>query len=113
MRQRASGLSEPSNEVRVRVGAAACLMPDTPAPLRAVVAGTAVTLSWTPARGAVGYLLGVGAASDQYDLLVAELPVALATLATTARAGTYFARLAAVNACGMSVPSNEVVVVVP
>ena len=111
--QRANGLSEPSNEVRVRVGAAACLMPDTPAPLRAVVAGTAVTLSWTPARGAVGYLLGVGAASDQYGLLVAELPVALATLATTAPAGTYFARLAAVNACGMSVPSNEVIVVVP
>ncbi len=111
--QRASGLSEPSNEVRVRVGAPVCAVPDSPAPLRGVVAGAAVALTWTPARGATRYLLGVGAAPDQYGLLVAELSVAAATLATTAPSGTYFVRLAAVNACGMSVPSNEIAVVVP
>jgi hypothetical protein len=113
--QRASGLSDASNEVRVRVrvGAPVCLVPDTPAPLRATVSGAAVTLTWTPARGAARYLLGVGAAPDQYGLLVAELPVALATLATTAPSGTYFVRIAAVNVCGMSVPSNEIAVVVP
>jgi hypothetical protein len=111
--QRPSGLSAPSNEVRVRVGAPACLLPDGPAPLRATVAGATVTLTWTPARGAARYLLGVGAAPDQYRLLVAELPVAPSTLAATAPSGMYFMRIAALNACGMSLPSNEIAVVVP
>jgi len=108
----ASGVGPPSNEVAIVV-TAGCAAPPPPTNLTASVAGSTVTLAWSVAVGATSYLLDVGSASGQSDILVTNLGSAATTLtATNVGARTYFVRLRAANACGTSSPSNEAVIVV-
>ena len=108
----AAGVSPPSNESVLTVGAPACLVPDRPASLAATVAGGIVTLRWTPAPGAGGYVLAAGSAAGRSDILVTTLG-ATPALAAPAPAGRYFVRVAAVNGCGVGTSSGEILVVVP
>jgi hypothetical protein len=86
----------------------------TPTGLTAVVTGTRVMLSWSPAPGdPTTYVIEAGSASGLADLA----NFATGSLATTFTAvgvpsGTYFVRVRSANAAGASPPSNEVTVVV-
>jgi hypothetical protein len=65
--------------------------------------------SWSPSPGATSYILEAGSSPGAADLFRAN--VGLATvLSGTAPPGVYFTRIRAVNGCGASDPSNEVVV---
>ncbi len=71
-----------------------------------------MTLRWTPAPGAGGYVLAAGSAAGRSDILVTTLG-ATPALAAPAPAGRYFVRVAAVNGCGVGTSSGEILVVVP
>lgn len=90
------------------------LAPDT---LTAAVAGSQVTLTWTPAPTsllATDYELEVGSTAGATDLLRLRLASAGTTLVVPAvPRGTYFVRVRAVNAAGASAPSPTVRVQVP
>lgn len=74
-----------------------------------------VTLRWQPpAPGAAppAYIVEVGAVSGGSELGRAAAG-SLTSVTTSAPPGTYFVRVRAQNACGVSAPSNEQVIVVP
>ena len=102
----AGGVSAPSNELTVRVGCRN--VPPAPTGLTAQVSGNNVVLTWQTSSGATGYVLSAGSGAGLSD--IASVPVKTNSLATTAPAGTYFARVQATNKCGTSAPSNEVTV---
>lgn len=107
----ASGRDELSNEIAVRGGCAAA--PAPPTGLVAGLAGSLVTLSWTASDALVDrYLLDVGTASGQANLLTATVAGGQTSFAAAAPPATYFVRARAVNACGTSAPSGEVSVTV-
>jgi hypothetical protein len=107
-----AGTSGPSNEVIVTVSQAG--LPGAPTLNPAIVAGSTVSLSWIP---------GSGALPTSYLLMAATTPggAAILTVALTGTSetfsavpsGTYYLRLAGVNAAGIGPASNEVTVVVP
>jgi hypothetical protein len=107
-----SGLSAPSNEVVVTVGAG-CAPPSAPT-LAATVSGATVMLSWSPPSGGsppFGYTLLAGSSPGTSNL--ANVPLGgVTSFQADAPAGTYFLRVVASNACGTSGPSNEVTAVV-
>lgn len=109
----AAGVSAPSNEVTIGVGGPACLLPDRPLALTASVTSGVVTLRWTAAVGATGYVLAAGSAAGAADVLVTPLPGATPRVDAAAPSGRYFVRVAAVNACGVGASSGDAVVVVP
>ena len=109
MRGTANGAAgPPSNEVEVVVACA----PSAPTGLTHTVTGNAVSLSWSPAAGATGYVVEAGSASGLANL---------ATLSTGTNGldvssvppGTYYVRIRGRNACGTGAPSPEAVVSVP
>lgn len=109
----ACGTSGPSNEVSFTLG---CIgPPPAPASLAFSKAGSLVALTWSAAQDAVSYRLRVGTATGLTNLLDADLGAATGLQANAAGLppGQYFARVVAVNACGVSGPSNEVVIPVP
>lgn len=110
--QRSGVLSAPSNEVRVLLGGTTCLLPDVPGPLTGRVTGQTVGLAWASTPSATGYRLSVGPSPAAPAGLVLDLP-AVPSLSAQAPPGRYALRIAAVNACGASGQSNEVVLVVP
>lgn len=88
-----------------------CSAPSVPANLNRSVSGNFVSLTWSPAPGASGYVLEVGLSSGGVTL---SLPLGAGTsVSGVAPSGTYFARVRSQNACGLSLPSNQLVVVVP
>ena len=113
------GVSDPSNEVLVyipgQVSSACSGPPVPPVGLNSTVVGSFVTLSWTYGVGpqpVSGYRLDVGSAPGLSNLL--QYPIGPATVFSgNASSGAYFARVLAVNACGVSGPSNEVAVTIP
>jgi hypothetical protein len=105
--ENAAGRSAPSAEALLVVGGG-CGGPPT---LSSQVAGTTVTLQWTPSAGATSYQLEAGSAAGLNDLANVDTGNAQTTfVATGVAAGTYFVRVRASSACGRTAPSNEVVV---
>jgi hypothetical protein len=104
------GAGPASNEVFLRVGPPPCsLPPSTPNPLTFTKAGLSVNLSWGLSDTAAGYVLEAGSAPGAVDL--ANAPVGNVTAyATPAAAGVYYVRVRAVSACGVSAPTNEILV---
>lgn len=108
-----NGTSVASDEVVLFVGAN-CPGPGAPTNLSPAVFGSTVTLTWAAGSGATSYRLLVGSAPVRGDIFNADLrSSSTSVFATNVAAGTYFARVQSLNACGQSVPSNEVTVVVP
>jgi hypothetical protein len=89
----------------------ACSLPGTPAPLVFSQSGAFVVLVWSAAAGATEYVIEVGSAPGQSNLLVQGLG-AMTTLSAVAPPGRYYARIRARNACGAGDPSNEIVVTI-
>lgn len=103
----ASGVSDPSNEIVLqRQGA-----PGPPSNLSSTGTGSVVNLSWSaPAGGsATGYILEGGTGPGLSNLGVVQIGN-VTTFTGNAPPGTYYVRVRAVNAGGVSAPSNEVVV---
>jgi hypothetical protein len=105
-----SAVGGPSNEIVVNVGGA-CLAPPAPTGLTRTVNNSSVQLLWLAAAGATSYIVEAGSSSGASNLLVSNIGN-LTTLNATAAPGTYYVRVRAVNACGSSAPSSEVVIVV-
>ena len=108
----AGGTSGPSNEVTVVVSGPG--LPGTPTLNPAVVSSTTVSLSWVPGAGGVptSYLLTAASAPGGSAIATVPLTGTSATF-TNVPSGTYHLRLAAINAVGSSLASNEITVVVP
>jgi predicted phage tail protein len=114
----ALGVSAPSNEATLIVGAAGSLpcgaTPGAPGPLQSSVNGSTVTLAWGAASGApTSYLLEAGSFPGGTDIQASQTGNSATTLtAANVGAGTYFVRIRASNACGTGAASNEVVLIV-
>lgn len=111
--QNAAGTGAPSNEATLVIGGSGlCTSPaSAPAGLTAVTVGSTVTLSWSPSAGSpTSYVIQAGSSSGASDLAVIDTQSAATTLSATAGSGTYFVRVLGKNACGVSGPSNEVIV---
>lgn len=106
------GSGPPSNEVIVQVGPPPCTVaPAAPGPLTHTLAGFVVSLAWGGSATAAAYVLEAGSVPGASD--VGRFALSSVTwLVVSAPPGTYFARVRAANACGVSPPSNEIVIVV-
>lgn len=107
----ACGASAPSGEAQVTLG---CSM-SPPAGLTATPSGQRVTFSWTPAPGATSYIAQVGTDSGLANLVNTDIGSATAQTVDISgvASGTYYVRILAVTACGITPASNEVTVNVP
>jgi hypothetical protein len=106
------GMSAPSHELAVVVGAAApCAMPSPPASVTQSVSGTNVTVGWSAVSGATSYQLEAGSVSGAANLFSGDVG-SVTSLNASVALGTYFVRLRSRNPCGMSAPSSEVVITV-
>jgi hypothetical protein len=88
--------------------------PSPPANLSAVVQGMTVTLTWTAASvgdSVASFVLEAGDAPGTSNVFAGNVGYTT-VLTASAPAGTYFVRVRAVNADGISSASNEVTVVV-
>jgi hypothetical protein len=99
----ASGASPPSDEVVVTTGPTICDLPSTPTGFYAVAGQGGVLLYWDAWTGHLptGYLLGAGFSSSASDIGTFTLP-RVTSYGSFAPENTYYARLAAYNACGQS-----------
>lgn len=112
-----AGVGQASSDATLLViGTPTCATaPNQPANLVAVVNGSTVTLAWSPSTGATAtsYVVEAGSSSGLANLANFDTGAAAATTqATGVGAGTYYVRVRGKNACGASVASSEVVVVV-
>jgi hypothetical protein len=109
-----AGASPPSAEAQFTV-AATCTPPGPPRAFAFAIADGMVTLSWTAPNAATSplqYTVEAGSAPALANLLVASVG-STTTVSTPAPPGTYYVRIRAHNACGISPPSNERVIAVP
>jgi hypothetical protein len=111
----AAGLGPASNEVAVIAQPVACVAPAAPTGLAATTAPGGVGLTWNaPLTGGapIGYRIDAGATTGASN--IGSFAVGLVTsLATPAPSGLYFVRVVAINACGVSPPSNQVSFTIP
>ena len=105
----AAGISSPSNEIVLQVGCAS--PPATPTGLAAQVAGNDIAIAWQAPAGATGYQLEAGSEPGAANLAV--IPVGAPALAGTIPNGTFYLRVRATNACGVSAASADILVAVP
>jgi glucose/arabinose dehydrogenase len=98
----------PSNQVTVDVTTtAACVTaPPVPTGVTAQSGGLLARFAWSPSASATGYVLDVGRSAGVVEV---SLPLGAGTsFQTVAPAGTYFARVRALNGCGASAASSQV-----
>lgn len=108
----ANDLSPASNEVGLLVGACAAA-PLPPLTLTSYVLRSTVYLAWTASAAATSYVVEAGSQSGLSNLANSDLGSALNMYtATGVGAGTYYVRMRAKNACGLSAASNQIVVIV-
>lgn len=109
----ANGVGAASSEVIITVPATAAA-PGKPGTLSAAVAAGIVTLTWGAAPGnATTYVIEAGTVSGVMNIGAVPTGHLDTTWSIGAPAGTYFVRVRAANAFGLSTPTNEVTVVVP
>jgi hypothetical protein len=114
--QNGAGTGAASNEATLVVGATACSgAPAAPLGLTGSASGGTVTLAWSAPSGGCAlssYVLQAGSAAGLNDLANAATGTGTSYTATGVPSGSYFIRVRAQNASGLSAASNEVVVTV-
>lgn len=110
----ACGESAVSPEATARVGAAPG-PPGAPLQFTGAVAGRQVSLTWLTSTGGApsGHVLEVGSGPTLGDLATIPLGPGATFTAAGVPPGTYYLRVRAGNASGLSLPSGELVLVVP
>ena len=98
-----------SNEVTVTLSST-CLLPAAPGQPSAVVTGSAVAVSWTPATGATGHTFEAGRLPGQANLL--NMAVSSPSIGAQAPPGVYFVRARGQNACGIGPASPDAMIAV-
>ena len=87
--------------------------PDAPANLTISPTGSVVQATWSsPSSGATSYVVRAGSAPGQSTYADYETGSTATTLTASAPPGTYYVRVHARNACGLSGASNEFILVV-
>jgi hypothetical protein len=79
--------------------------------LTGFVAGSVVSISWSPAFGGGApdsYVVYVGSAPGQSNVLTLPVSASTAFVSASAPPGAYFVRVGAENACGSGPNSNEI-----
>lgn len=102
------GVSAPSSELLVSVGG---VVPTAAPVATSSVAGGVVSIAWTAVAGATSYRLDAGTGPLLSN--IAQLPLGATSFSTPAPAGTYYVRIHAIGPAGVSLGSNEQVIVVP
>jgi hypothetical protein len=107
-----AGMSGPSNETVVVVpSASSCAAaPGAPTNFTATATGNSVTLAWSaPAGGcpATSYVVQAGSAPGLSDVAVVNVG-GVTSLSAVALSGTYYVRVIALNAFGISSPTVDV-----
>jgi hypothetical protein len=98
-----------SEEITFTAGNPACTTaPPVPASHTATVGGVTVDLGWASSPGASSYVLEAGTAPSVANLASLNLG-GRTTFTAAVPPGTYYTRVRAVNTCGSSAPSNEVI----
>ena len=106
--------SSASNEVVIAIGAAPCTAPpSTPAGLSATLSGSVASFSWAASGTMTSIVLEAGASPGGSDAAVVVLAPSARTFSSSAPPGAYYVRVRAVNACGASAASNEVILRIP
>lgn len=101
-------ISAPTPELR---GSLCLSAPSAPTGMSVNISGTLVNVAWAPSSGGVNaYLLHAGATAGGAAL--ATIPVAGTNFSAHAPPGTYYLRTSAVNDCGSSGLSTEIVATV-
>ena len=95
-----------SSEVAVDVGPME--VPGSPEGLNQAWQGSVVTLAWNQAPNASSYVVEAGSRSGAADL--ARVVAATNGLVVNVPPGTFYVRVRAVNAAGVSAPSREIIV---
>lgn len=113
----ASGTGPASNEIVVVVGGGGgCTSPPSaPTNLGATTGGFSVTLAWTaPASGCAptSYIIEAGSTPGASNLANVDTGSTATSFGATAGPGTYYVRVRARNAFGVSGPSNEFTLIV-
>jgi hypothetical protein len=106
----ATGLSAPSNEVTLTV-TSLTPVPAAPVNLTAYVSGRTVSFTWGPGVGGgppLAVVFQAGTAPGLGNLGHVVLPLSTSGTLPNVPPGTYYARVYAANASGLSAPSNEV-----
>jgi quercetin dioxygenase-like cupin family protein len=87
--------------------------PGAPANLTISRTGSIVTLTWSVASGGVtSYVVRAGSAPGQSNYADFDTRSTATTLTASAPPGTYYVRVHARNACGLSAASNEFILVI-
>lgn len=107
-----AGESEPSNEILLPVRNT-CSAPAPPTNFTQIVRGQQGFLMWNPGNGGVpsGYIVRAGFAPN--DGKPVRLPLNTPFLTLDIPVGAFHVDVVAVNACGTSGPSNELLVTAP
>ena len=105
-----AGASAASNEVVVPLGGACSAAPSAPSSFSAQVSGLRVTFNWVgvSSEPTTAFVLEVGAGPGLADLTAFQTTDT--SFSAVGPPGRYYTRINARNACGLSPPSNEVVV---
>jgi glucose/arabinose dehydrogenase len=107
-------VSAESNEIVVAIGTGPCAAPPPPpAGLASTLSGSLVSLSWAASGTISSMVLEAGYAAGTSTAAVIVLDGSARAFSSNAPSGTYYVRVRAMNACGSSAPSNEIVVTVP
>lgn len=105
------GSSIVSNEVGFSAGATACnAPPKTPIGLTGSIGGGVVQLTWQPSTRATSYILQAGKRSGWSDLFNTDVGNVSSYSGKVQGNRTMYVRVIAVNACGQSAASTEVLV---
>ena len=109
----ACGVSGPSSEAVVTVGATCSGVPGVPGAPAASVNGSSVRLTWGLSSGSVStYVLEVGSTPGATNLGVFEVGTGTDYNVSGVANGTYYVRIRARNPCGLSAPSGNSIVTV-
>lgn len=104
----AGGQSAPSNEVQIVISPNACVPPAAPV-VSAQVAGQGVLVAWNAVAGAAAYRLDVSTTPGGAPVISQPLGPSTTSISNPAvPPGTYFVRVSAGTACGLTATSAEI-----